>query len=210
MRNVTHFHGNSLHREVNDSARMRQFSLNLHIPISSYVITMKLIHKVLLLIACSCYAARAGDMNDVGRYQLIIGSLDQGGDTGPTHTRTAMFRIDTITGQTWVYNRCLIKGPRNPDGTFAEAWVPMCEDFQASIYLATGVAKGWQEAHIVFTNSFASTNALREAMDRMYWPPKRRDEYEAIVAEAAFQHYRTTNRSVGATEQPAVQPKERK
>ena len=169
---------------------------------------MKPILNLLSVVFFACCAVRASDTNDVGRYQLFSGPLDQADSAGRSHTSTALYRIDTVTGQTWMYTRWLIQGTQKPDGQFAEAWAPMGEDFQVSLYVATGIAKGWQEAHSSFTNLFASTNALREATDRMYWPPKRREEYDAIVAEAAIERYLATNRPPEIVRPPAAKKKE--
>ena len=157
----------------------------------------------------ACYPGHANDTNDVVRYQLFTGPLEQADNAGRIRTDTALYRLDTITGQTWRYNRWLIQGSQKPDGQFAEGWLIMSEDFQISSYIATGIAKGWQDTR-TFTNIYPSTNALREAMDRMYWPPKRRDEYDAIIAEAAIRRYLATNSPPETVQPPATKKEGRK
>jgi hypothetical protein len=170
---------------------------------------MKLILKLLSVGLFTCCAARAAETNEIGRYQLFTGPIDIKDDAGAVRTGSALYRIDTVTGQTWRYDQELIHGPKAPRGVFAEAWVIMAEDHIASQYLATSIAHGEEKAKTTFTH-FSSPNALGEAMDRMYWPPKRRDEYDAIVAETAIQRYLATNRPPETVRPPADRKKETK
>jgi hypothetical protein len=135
--------------------------------------------------------------------------MDIKDDAGVVRTGSALYRIDTVTGQTWRYDRELIRGPKEPGGIFAEAWVMMAEDHIMSQYIATSITHGEEKAKATFTY-LNSTNAFREAVDRMYWPPKRRDEYDAIIAEAAIQRYLSTNRPPETVRPPADQKRETK
>jgi len=146
----------------------------------------------LLLLICAVPVLLAGDgamENQVGRYQLFSGPIDLGGSDFGLRTGNALYRIDTATGQTWLYNRWLLKGPKKPDGQFAEAWTPIGEDFQISLYLASMMVGSGG----AITNYYSSTNALRDAMTRMYWSPKQREEYEAMEMEVAIQRFNATN-----------------
>ena len=149
---------------------------------------LAVISAVLLLF----YSAAAGETNEIGRYQLFSGPMDTKDDSGVVRPGTALYRIDTLTGQTWRYDRNLIRGTKEPGGIFAESWVMLGEDHVTSSYIATSITQGEEKANSIY-NHFGSTNALSQAMDRMYWPPKRRDEFDAIVAEAAIRRYLSTN-----------------
>lgn len=146
---------------------------------------------LLLLVFCS---ARAAETNEIGRYQLFTGPMDIKDDEGVVRTGTALYRIDTVTGQTWRYDRQLIRGLKKPSGVFAEGWVIMVEDPITSLYLGTSMVHGSEKANATFPH-LSSTNAYRQASERMYSPPKHRDEYDAIIAEAVIRQYIATNHS---------------
>jgi hypothetical protein len=170
---------------------------------------MKLILNLLSIILFTCCAAHAAETNEIGRYQLFTGPIDIKDDSGEVRTGSALYRIDTVTGQTWRYDRDLIRGPKVPGGIFAEAWVMMAEDHITSQYIAISITQGEEKAKNTFTD-LSSTNSLREAADRMYMPPKRRDEYDAIVADVALQRYLSTNRPPENVRPPADRKKETK
>jgi hypothetical protein len=156
----------------------------------------------LLLLACC--AARAAETNEIGRYQLFTGPIDVLDDKGDVHTRTALYRIDTVSGQTWRYDRELIRGPKDPRGVFAEAWSLMGEDYIFSSYVAIGAAQGDSAKANFLGNAYTSTNSFRQAAERMYWPPKRREELESMMAEAAIQNFLLTNRPSATNRQPPI------
>ena len=54
----------------------------------------------------------------VGRYQLIPAIVEYVGD-GPTIQDRVVFKIDTVTGQTWTYLYAKIKGK------IVEEWTPI-------------------------------------------------------------------------------------
>jgi hypothetical protein len=137
-------------------------------------ITRLLAFIPLLLLALT--SGRAGETNAIGRYQLFSGPSVIKDGAGVVRASTALYRIDTVTGQTWRYDRDLICGPKEPGGVFAEAWVMLAEDHITSSYFATAIAHGDQKANATFTR-LSSTNAFQEAVDRMYWSPKRLEDY---------------------------------
>lgn len=154
---------------------------------------MKRILKLSSVVLFACCAARAAETNDIGRYQLFSGPIDIKDDAGVVRTVSALYRIDTVTGQTWRYDRELIRGPKAPGGAFAEAWLMMAEDHMTSQYIATSIAHGGEKAKTAFPH-LSSTNGLREAVGQMYWSPKRREEYDTLITEVATQRYLSTNR----------------
>jgi hypothetical protein len=62
---------------------------------------MKTILTLLSLLLLACCAALATETNEIGRYQLITCPINALDDKGDFRTETALYRIDTVTGQTW-------------------------------------------------------------------------------------------------------------
>ena len=102
-----------------------------------------------------------------GRFQLFSGANAVSDPRGGM----ALFRIDTITGQVWRFDAEYLQGPKQREGVYAAAWSPLNEDSLAACHAAcviTGRETGW------YTNHWQTTNALRDALQKMWTPPLHR------------------------------------
>jgi predicted dinucleotide-utilizing enzyme len=64
---------------------------------------------------------RADNSNEVGRYQLVTGAIT----TIDSGAIQAVFKIDTITGDTWMYT----EGKDEKSGVVFDGWSPISKKF---------------------------------------------------------------------------------
>jgi hypothetical protein len=85
---------------------------------------------LVLTIGITGRSAESSSRNQVGRYQLVAGCYDSAVREGLADRaallghRTGIFKIDTVTGQTWVY-REVIDTQSIIEDQYVREWIPI-------------------------------------------------------------------------------------
>lgn len=118
--------------------------------------------KTILLLLC--FATGHAFCQEFGRFQIVTGPV-LGEENGKPITRQTLYRIDTVTGQTWRLVRELSGPPNEMTATFAEGWIKVSEDFAVSMDTAR-IAAGKPSVlkHL-------SEEELKARIARSYDPP---------------------------------------